>query len=410
MRLRHSIGSPGGLLGPQMSLRHTQQQRTPSEEHFGDGEADMMMVMDDDLTTPHDDEAPPTLEELTEFLGEAQIELVSGYLEDGSYNVIVQRSRFWERLLRQKFDVCKKEVKVIFAGEAAADTGGPLREFLTLFCRGFSSIPGLVAGSKNNLFFKMLPLAESSGHYFMIGQLAALAIIKIGRGPECLNSQLVKCMFGVNCTGGIVHDDGELTAMLARLESGDTEVLLDLDIPLSIMSQLPFAKQLVERCWLIKRHTAAILQFRTGLDSVVPLFRKPGSKRFLRHFLVGKECTRLQFQEFRNLLHYENNELPDSNQHRVIEDLICDMELYLAAVANGEKVLDEKTISLNDILFLLTGLDRIPPFGLPQKITISFSTETPQFSTCGFFATLPMEKIDHFFDIAIKFGGGFGSI
>jgi hypothetical protein len=58
-----------------------------------------------------------------------------------------------------------------------------------------------VAGSENNIFFKKLPVAESSQHYYMLGQLAALAIIKIGRGPECLNSQLVKCMFGGDSTG-----------------------------------------------------------------------------------------------------------------------------------------------------------------------------------------------------------------
>ena len=42
-------------------------------------------------------------------------------------------NRFWECLLRQKLELVKREVQVFFAGEAAADDGGPLREFLALF-------------------------------------------------------------------------------------------------------------------------------------------------------------------------------------------------------------------------------------------------------------------------------------
>ena len=130
---------------------------------------------------------------------------------DQHYNIVVQRFRFWDRLLRQRFDVTTRHVRVIFAGEAAADGGGPMREFLTLFCRQFPDLPGLVFGDNNNVFFKMLPVSVQGKQYFMLGQLCALAIIKIGRGPECLNPSVVKCLFSI-CydNDDINHNNGEL--------------------------------------------------------------------------------------------------------------------------------------------------------------------------------------------------------
>lgn len=89
-----------------------------------------------------------------------------------------------------------------------------------------------------NIFFKMLPVAENSRHYFLLGQLSALAIIKIGRAPECIISEVINSMFSGHEKGGVEHEDGELGAVLRRLESGDTVILLDLDIPLLMMSDL----------------------------------------------------------------------------------------------------------------------------------------------------------------------------
>ena len=62
--------------------------------------------------------------------------------------VIVQRDidRFWNVLMRQKFDLVDHDISVRFAGEAGADMGGPLREFFTLTMRRFPDIPALILG------------------------------------------------------------------------------------------------------------------------------------------------------------------------------------------------------------------------------------------------------------------------
>ena len=41
-----------------------------------------------------------------------------------------------------------------------------------------------------------MPKSEADRIYRLLGQLAALSIITIGRGPECLNPSVVSAMFG----------------------------------------------------------------------------------------------------------------------------------------------------------------------------------------------------------------------
>ena len=50
------------------------------------------------------------------------------------------------------------------------------------------------------------------------------------------------------------------------------------------------------------------------------------------------------------------------------EDSIFDLELYLADVANDQKVLDGNIVKLEDLLYLFTGMDRLLSFGMPQKM------------------------------------------
>ena len=73
--------------------------------------------------------------------------------------MIVQRDveRFWSRIFQQNFNFKTDNIKVRFAGEAGADLGGPLREFLTLCMRDFNLIPGLFIGSGSNVSLKLVP-------------------------------------------------------------------------------------------------------------------------------------------------------------------------------------------------------------------------------------------------------------
>ena len=52
-----------------------------------------------------------------------------------------------------------------FAGEAAADCGGPLLEFLTLAIHRFCDIPSIIAGNSNSVHFNMIPDRILKNHY-----------------------------------------------------------------------------------------------------------------------------------------------------------------------------------------------------------------------------------------------------
>ena len=62
----------------------------------------------------------------------------------------------WPVLFRQTLNVKEHDIKVRFAGEAAADCGGPLRESLTLATKRFCDIPSIVTGNHYNLLGQLV--------------------------------------------------------------------------------------------------------------------------------------------------------------------------------------------------------------------------------------------------------------
>jgi len=84
----------------------------------------------------------------------------------------VQRSpeRFWQVLLKQTFDVVQHNLVVRFAGEAGADAGGLLREFLTLAIGRFGDIPVIILGKNENVALKMIPDYIERNCYHKLGQ------------------------------------------------------------------------------------------------------------------------------------------------------------------------------------------------------------------------------------------------
>ena len=64
-----------------------------------------------------------------------------------------------------------------------------------------------------------------------------------------------------------------------------------------------------------------------------------------------------------SVINLKNDEEKHSNQWTVINNTAFEVELFFASVANN----DIKGFGLNDLLFLFTGMERIPPFGLEKK-------------------------------------------
>ena len=109
-----------------------------------------------------------------------------------------------------------------------------------------------------------------------------------------------------------------------------------------------------------------------------------------------------------DILKYHNVHDVGSNLHNQVVDAICDFEIFLAGVSND----CYEDITLKDVLFFVSSVDKVPPFGLEKKIDIRFdkNVSLPQASTCSLALTLPFHDIANKMVLALKFGVGFGDI
>lgn len=103
---------------------------------------------------------------------------------------------FWSVLFRQKVDFAIP-FRVIWAGESSSDDGGPYREFLLYRMELIGSLTSHFFGSSNELMFTSFTDAVIQKQYYILGQLAALAILNIGRGPQCFHSVVTEVMFSL---------------------------------------------------------------------------------------------------------------------------------------------------------------------------------------------------------------------
>ena len=157
VRFRHSIGSPSLLLG------------TQQECSFGDEEVDRFFETYPPCDIVTSVVAVPTKTEIDKFSVNQSLKDVRDRVDVSKKNVtkyvVVQRDiyRFWNVLMRQKFDLVDHDISVRFAGEAGAGMGGPLREFFTLTMKRFPDIPTLILGKAGNVFLKMMPKVLEKG-------------------------------------------------------------------------------------------------------------------------------------------------------------------------------------------------------------------------------------------------------
>ena len=106
-------------------------------------------------------------------------------------------------------------------------------------------------GSPDKLLFSSMTDAIISKHYRLLGQLSALAILNIGRGRQCFHPAAVNYIFD-DSKIGLIQDveNAELSAKVAAISNGDSNILLEADIVPTIS------------------RTAAMEQFKHGIKSV----------------------------------------------------------------------------------------------------------------------------------------------
>ena len=117
--------------------------------------------------------------------------------ENAIRKVVAHRrpSSFWRVIFKQNLDA-SNPFKVIWAGKTSVDEGGPYREFL-LRSMDFRLLVSHFFGAPDEMLFLSLTNPILNKEYFLLGQLAVLAILNIGRGPHCIHPSIVDEIFSM---------------------------------------------------------------------------------------------------------------------------------------------------------------------------------------------------------------------
>ena len=191
-----------------------------------------------------------------------------------SKHLIVQsdNERVWPVIFRQTFDLSKEELNVRFAGEAGSGNGGPFREFLCQAKKLLPVISCMIFGEKKSICLTNDPSSLIGNHYFVVGQLVGMSVLKINRGPECIHPAVVHAMFNIEQPLELeTVEDEMLNSIIDSIEEGTFDALLEANIN-------PFgksAKELIQLYYLshvILTKFSAIEQFKSGIASIYPGF------------------------------------------------------------------------------------------------------------------------------------------
>ena len=104
-----------------------------------------------------------------------------------------------------------------------------------------------------------------------------------------------------------------------------------------------------------------------GLKSIDEKFIHTDNYKIMQYFLQNKSNI-LTLKQLIDILKYYNDHDVGSNLHNQVVDATCDFEIFLAGVSNGYY----EDITLKDVLFFLPIIDKIPSFGLENKIDVRF--------------------------------------
>lgn len=430
IRYRHSIGSPSLSVISSSSSQATHtttsnEMKLDDEDCEAFGTDEVMrffdLAEDEPVVVPEqiqDEDVQTTTDESVDL--REVLAIYRSRLQGSEKTLIVQRDnhRFWPILFRQKFDLSNALLNGRFAGEAAADAGGPLREFLTL---AMKRIPesSVIFGSVDQICFNSNPEALLSNTYYKLGQLTGLSVITHGRGPECLHPAIVRAMYKVDQPMEMEEvDDGLIKQSLAEISNGNYDCLHEMGV-----STIGKTASELARLYLIAKivHSkySAIDQFQSGLGSISKDLVKSSAYKVMRQFLECRTAT-ISFASMASLFNYvQLSSEEGSNQRTVIEQCVVEFEMFLAAIESKEIMLNEEELmTYEHILFFCTGVDRVPPYGFEKLIDVTFQgTSLPTASTCALELVLPVsvdclysEVIREKMAIALNLGGGFGNV
>ena len=89
----------------------------------------------------------------------------------------------------------------------------------------------LFFGEKNSICFTNDPASVIGNHYFVVGQLVGLSVLKINRDPECIQPAVVRAMFNIEQPLELeTVEDEMLNSIIDSNEKGNFDALLDANI------------------------------------------------------------------------------------------------------------------------------------------------------------------------------------
>ena len=195
----------------------------------------------------------------------------------------------------------------------------------------------------------------------MLGQLVGMSIIKIGRVPECFSESFLKAMYHLLFVDDDNEfEDAELMEKVKKLENGDRSELSDFDIP--VTGDIAASKKILVASFLILKNFSAIEQFSKGLGCIDQAFTDAANLEYVKFFLSPQQHDRM-LNDFMSVINFKNDEEKHSYQWTDIINIALEIELFYVSVPNN----DISGFGLNDLLFLFTGMERIPQFGLEKK-------------------------------------------
>ena len=216
---------------------------------------------------------------------------------------------------------------------------------------------------------------------------------------------IVRAMYDQEITICTPIDDMDLQSKLQSIKYGSHEYLFDHNInPNDTPENL---QRFFISSYTVHSRYQAIAQFKQGMVGMNNAFSDSDSYRMFHSFLVHSK-EELQLDDINQLFLFHDDCEKGSNKWRQINDAVCDFQLTLASVSNGE--VDD--LLLQDVLVFLTGSASIPKHRFEKKIDLYFSEEVqlPTVSTCGLSVTLPLNDIENALKIAWRYAGGFDDI
>ena len=321
LRYHHSGGSPSlscATIGKKTTVES-------SKEYFGENEVKRYFLSEASIETKTEVEKETEVD-IVSFINQAKHDFQVHTKNEECKHIIIQRDpdRFWHLLLKQTFDLSQENVLVCFAGEATADLGGPLREFLTLAMATFSRIPGIIFGDSNSISLILIPEYLIKNRYFKLGQIIGLSILTIGRGPEYFNLVLVKSIFNVHFEDVLpAFTDAFLSEKIEKIQSGDKSELYEYEILPS--ENIESDIRVFTLTYVILGNFSAIEQLTQGLGSIHESFIARENCNLMKTFLMESK-NEVSVDQFLGLIEFKRDCEPNSNVWNIIRNLECNFE------------------------------------------------------------------------------------